>query len=147
MDKNKKHNFFVEGPITPEMIASSISGHQRKTNIGAHQIFLGQVRADLKESKTIAAIEYSAYRPMADEVLEKIREEIIVEYELTCAHVKHSLGKINSGEICFWVFVSSPHRNAAFKACEATVNRIKSEAPIFGKELFDDLSHQWKVNS
>ena len=42
-------NVFVEGPITPEKIATSIAHHQVKTNIGAHDIFLGQVRADESE--------------------------------------------------------------------------------------------------
>jgi molybdopterin synthase catalytic subunit len=26
------------------------------------------------------------------------------------------------------------------------VNEIKEKLPIFGKELFEDKSHQWKVN-
>ena len=40
-------NCFKDGAITPEFIATSIAHHQVKTNIGAHQIFLGQVRNDL----------------------------------------------------------------------------------------------------
>ena len=37
----------VQGPITPQKIADSISHHQTKTTIGAHDIFLGQVRSDI----------------------------------------------------------------------------------------------------
>ncbi len=45
---NKKiKNIFVEGPITPSSIAKSIENHQTKSMIGAHNIFLGQVRADI----------------------------------------------------------------------------------------------------
>jgi len=46
-----------------------------------------------------------------------------------------------------FVFTSSAHRKDAIKACEEIVERIKSEAPVWGKEIFDDESHQWKVNS
>jgi molybdopterin synthase catalytic subunit len=43
MEKKVK-NIFVEGAISPEFIAESISKHSTKKNIGAHSIFLGQVR-------------------------------------------------------------------------------------------------------
>ena len=62
-------------------------------------------------------------------------------------HIYHSLGEVKVGEICLFVFVSSPRRKEVFKALEYLVERIKSEAPIFGKELFEDETHQWKVNS
>ena len=56
---NKKiKNIFVEGPITPSSIAKSIENHQTKSMIGAHNIFLGQVRADIIGKKKIIAIEY-----------------------------------------------------------------------------------------
>jgi molybdopterin synthase catalytic subunit len=34
----------------------------------------------------------------------------------------------------------------AIDACEETVERIKAELPVWGKELFDNESYQWKVN-
>ena len=39
-------NIFVEGAIAPQKIANSIAQHATQKNIGAHSIFLGQVRAD-----------------------------------------------------------------------------------------------------
>jgi len=146
MNEKKKKSFLIEGPITPEMVAESIAKHSHKKNIGAHQIFMGQVRADVIDEKTVQAITYSAYEEMAENMIEKIREESIVKYNLTCAHVLHSLGKINAGEICFFVFVSSPHRRAAMDGCTHMVERIKEEVPLFGKEIFDDATHQWKEN-
>ena len=107
MNPAKKHNFFSEGPISPQNIADSIASHSRKKGIGAHQIFMGQVRADVIDGKTVAAIDYSAYTEMAEKEMERIRENCIVKHNLTCAHLKHSLGKVTTGEICFFVFVSS----------------------------------------
>ncbi|HKR07357.1 MAG TPA: molybdenum cofactor biosynthesis protein MoaE [Bacteroidia bacterium] len=142
----KKHSFLSQGPINPQLITDSIVKHSSKKNIGAHEIFLGQVRADVVNGKNICAIDYSAYAEMAEIEIEKIRENIIVKHQLTCAHVKHSLGKIAAGEICFFVFVSSPHRQAAFDACYEMVDLIKKDVPIFGKEIFEDASYQWKEN-
>lgn len=139
-------NIFVDGPISPEKIANSIAHHQVKTNIGAHEIFLGQIRADVVEGKTVTAIEYTAYQEMALKSAHEIRESAFEKYDITCMHIYHSLGTVNSGEICFFVFTSSAHRNQAREACAYLVDEIKSKLPIFGKEIFEDNTHQWKVN-
>ncbi|MEH6305976.1 molybdenum cofactor biosynthesis protein MoaE [Olivibacter sp. CPCC 100613] len=136
---------FQKGAINPSFISTSIAKHATKTEIGAHHIFLGQVRADLIDGKEVAAIEYTAYEEMALEKMHAIREEIFNKYSLTCMHVHHSLGVVKTGEICLFVFTSSPHRKAAMEACTEVVERIKSELPIWGKELLDD-GYQWKVN-
>jgi molybdopterin synthase catalytic subunit len=140
-----KH-FFIEGAIRSKTITDSISSHSTKINIGAHNIFLGQVRGDLIDGKLVKAIEYTAYQDMAGKELERIREEMIHKYKLTCAHIHHSLGIVQTGEICLFVLVSSTHRKAAFEACQEMVELIKKDVPIFGKELFDDGTHQWKEN-
>jgi molybdopterin synthase catalytic subunit len=142
----KPKNIFVQGRIEAAFIADSIQKHSSKTNIGGHSIFLGQVRADKIDDKKVAAIEYTAYEEMAMEKMHVIREAIFAKYDLTCMHVHHSLGTIKVGEICLFVFTSSKHRKAAIDACEETVERIKAELPIWGKELFKDESYQWKVN-
>ncbi|MFM1878121.1 MAG: hypothetical protein RLZZ241_987 [Bacteroidota bacterium] len=138
---------FVPGAISPDFIARSIAKHQSKTSIGAHDIFLGQVRADVIEGKTVTGIEYAAYEEMAEQKMAQIREEIFVKHELTCMHVYHSLGTVSVGELCLFVFVSAPHRQAAFDGIRELVERIKKELPVFGKEILEDESHSWKVNS
>lgn len=146
MDKNKIKNIFVGGPISAEFIANSIAKHATKTTIGGHNIFLGQVRADVIDGKNVTAIEYTSYEEMALEKMAIIREEIFAKYPLTCMHIHHSLGTIKAGEICLFVFTSAKHRKEAIDACEECVERIKAELPIWGKEIVDD-SYQWKVNS
>ncbi len=146
MSDKKIKNVFVEGPITPEKIANSIAHHQVKKNIGAHDIFLGQVRADEIEGKEVKAIDYSAYEDMANKVFDEIREAAFDRYNLTCAHIYHSIGLVKAGELCLFVFTSSKHRNMAFDACRYITEEIKAKAPVFGKEIFEDESHQWKVN-
>lgn len=140
-------NVFREGAISSEFIANSIAKHQIKTDIGAHNIFLGQVRADEIDGKTVSAIEYSAYQEMANKVFHKIRESAFQKFNLSCMHIYHSLGKVAIGEVCLFVFVSSPRRKEVFPAIEFIVEEIKANVPVFGKELFEDESHQWKVNT
>jgi len=147
MSDKKPKNVFIEGAITSEFIGNSIAKHQTKTSIGAHNIFLGQVRADDIEGKVVSAIDYTAYEDMANEKFHEIREATFEKFNLTCMHIYHSLGKVKAGEICLFVFVSSPRRKEVFKALEYVVEEIKAKAPVFGKEIFEDDSHQWKKNS
>lgn len=136
----------MDGPIPAGFIADSIQKHSTKTNIGAHSIFLGQVRADELLDRKVAAIDYTTYKEMALEKMHEIRESIFAKYELTCMHVHHSLGTINAGEICLFVFTSSKHRKTAMDACEEVVELIKAELPVWGKEIFEDDSYIWKTN-
>ncbi|TAL59538.1 MAG: molybdenum cofactor biosynthesis protein MoaE [Bacteroidetes bacterium] len=144
--EKKKHRVFVNGPVSPQFIADSIAKHSSKTTIGAHDIFLGQVRADEINGKTIKAIDYSAYEDMAEEKFHEIRESAFSKFDLTCMHIYHSMGKVKAGEICLFVFTSSKHRAIAFDACRWIVEEIKANVPIFGKEIFEDETYIWKEN-
>ena len=146
MEKKMK-NIFVQGCISPEKIASSIQSHGTKTDIGGHSIFLGQVRADALENGNVVAIDYTAYEEMALEKCHEIRESIFSKYPLSCMHIYHSVGIVKAGEICLFVFTSSPHRKDAIDACEEIVERIKKEAPVWGKEMFSSEEGVWKVNT
>jgi|TARA_R110002020_G_scaffold223834_5_gene433035 molybdopterin synthase catalytic subunit len=143
----KPKNIFVDGAISSEKIAKSIQNHSSKTNIGAHSIFLGQVRADEKDGSVVRAIEYTAYEEMALQKAFEIREAIFEKYNLTCMHIYHSLGEVKTGEICLFVFTSSKHRKMAIDACEELVERIKNELPVWGKELLKNSDENWKVNT
>jgi molybdopterin synthase catalytic subunit len=146
MEEKKLKNIFVQGPIQASFVGESIAKHSTKTNIGGHSIFLGQIRADVIDEKVVKAIDYTSHEPMALEVMHNIREDIFSKYSLTCMHIYHSLGTVPVGEISLFAFTSSIHRKDAIKACEEVVERIKAELPVWGKEIFEDASYQWKEN-
>ncbi len=147
MKNHKLKNVFRKGAITTEFIANSIAKHQIKTGIGAHNIFLGQVRADEINTKKVSAIDYTAHEDMANLKFHEIREDAFLKFDLSCMHIYHSIGKVNAGEICLFVFVSSQRRKEVFPAIEFIVEEIKAKVPVFGKEIFNDQTHQWKINS
>lgn len=146
MKEPKKRNSFKEGPINPAFIGESIAKHSLKKDIGAHSIFLGQVRNDIIEGREVKAIDYTAYTEMAEEALYTIREWAFSKYQLNCMHIYHSLGRVAAGEICLFVFTSSKHRRDAIDACNEVVERIKKEVPVWGKEVFEDETYTWKEN-
>jgi molybdopterin synthase catalytic subunit len=146
MPEKQLKNIFKQGAISADFIAESIQKHSTQKQIGAHSIFLGQVRADEIEGKIVSGIDYTCYEQMALEQMNVIRESIFEKYELTCLHVYHSLGLVNAGGVSLFVFASSKHRKVAIEACEEIVERIKAELPVWGKEIFEDQSSQWKIN-
>lgn len=146
MSERKPKNIFRQGAIPAIFIAESIQKHSTQTAIGGHSIFLGQVRADETENGKVRAIDFTAFEDMAMEKMNLIREDIFAKYPLTCMHVHHNLGEVTAGEMCLFVFTSSAHRKAAMEACNETVERLKAELPVWGREIMEDNSHQWKVN-
>ena len=138
---------FVQGAISAEFIGNSIAKHQTKTSIGAHNIFLGQVRADEIGGKVVVGIEYTAYEEMAEQNFHEIREAAFKKYDLTCLHIYHSLGYVKTGEICLFVFVSAPRRKVVYEALNFLVEEIKEKVAIFGKEQLEDETYTWKKNN
>jgi molybdopterin synthase catalytic subunit len=61
--------------------------------------------------------------------------------------VHHSQGIIKAGELCFFVFASSAHRQTAREAVAYVTDEVKKRLPIFGKEILEDGAHTWKKNA
>lgn len=144
--KKIKHKVLQKGAIEPLSVAGVISKHSSNKDIGAHNIFLGQVRGDTIGGKTVTAIEYLAYEEMAEERFDEIRETAFAKFDISCVHIYHSLGVVKAGEICLFVFVASGHRQAAFDACRWIVDEVKKTVPVWGKEVLEDNSYVWKEN-
>ena len=138
-----KKNYFIEGPIKPQFIADQIARHSTKQDIGAHSIFLGQVRADKIDSIKVNEIEYSAYEDMANKEISKIRETAFAKWPLSCLHIYHSNGIVKTGEISLFIFVSAGHRTECLEAVHKIVEDIKHKVPIWKKEFMEDGSAHW----
>lgn len=147
MEEKELKNVFIQGAISPESISRMISKFQANTQLGAHDIFLGQIRADTIDGKEVIAIEYSAYQEMANKLFNEIGHHATERFGLGNLIIFHSLGIVNAGEVCLFVMASSEHRQTAFKGCQYVVEEIKKKIPVFGKEVFKDETYKWKVNN
>ena len=141
-----KSAYLVQGPITGEMIAGAVTYYAQYPHIGAHDLFTGQIRGDLIDGKTVVSIEYSAYAPMAENQFEDIGMEAMARFDLADVVIKHSIGTVAVGEISLMVIVAGAHRKETMQGLRWTVEAIKERVPVFGKEIFADGDHSWKVN-
>jgi molybdopterin synthase catalytic subunit len=138
----------INGPITREIISSRIDLLNQKKELGAHSIFLGQVRADVKGIRKVKAIEYSAYEEMAGKEAEAIIKVILAEFsDVKSVDILHSTGRVMAGEVSLLVLVSGGHRHQAMTACSKTVELIKEKLPVWKKEIFEDNTHEWIKNN
>ncbi|PQJ21917.1 molybdenum cofactor biosynthesis protein MoaE [Tenacibaculum sp. SG-28] len=104
---------------------------------GGISAFIGTVR-NATNSKKVTQLEFSTYRPMAVKEMEKIAIHALEKYAIKKIAIHHAEGMLNIGDIPVIIAVSSPHRQAAFAACEYAINTLKETVPIWKKEYFSD---------
>ncbi len=110
-DKYMNFNYLIEGPVTSGIVASLIEKMAAEKNSGGHSYFLGQVRADVIDGKTVVAIEYSAYENMVKAQADRIVTSVLSEFQdVSTVRILHSTGIVKAGEISLAVMVSAGHR-------------------------------------
>jgi molybdopterin synthase catalytic subunit len=103
---------------------------------GAVVTFLGITR-DHNDGRTVEYLEYEAYRPMADEQIHVIMDEMQQKWQLGRIAVAHRTGRVDIGETSMVVAVGAAHRRPAFEAALYFVDRLKEVVPIWKKETFE----------
>lgn len=110
---------------------------------GAIVLMSGTVR-DRTEGRSVVALEYQAYEPMAIRVFQQIAAEIRRQWsEVNRVVIHHRIGRLQIGEISVLVAVGCPHRGEAFAACQYGIDTLKHNAPIWKKEHWADGSSSW----
>jgi molybdopterin synthase catalytic subunit len=106
---------------------------------GAVVSFVGRVR-NFSNEKTVLHIEFEAYNEMARKEIKKAADDACEKWHLNSCLVMHRFGRIEIGEVCIIIAVSSPHRKEAFQATQYIIDTIKKEVPIWKKEFYSDGS-------
>lgn len=86
-------------------------------------------------------LEYEAYEAMVLKEMQKLIERVKTEFEIFNVGIVHRTGRLKIGETSVVISVASPHRRAAFAACEWLIKELKSTVPIWKKEVYADGEH------
>lgn len=122
-----------ENPITINDCIDKVT----RPEAGAISTFIGVAR-EFTQGKRTLYLEYDAYVPMAMKQLARIGEEIQAEWPDAEVAIAHRLGRLDISEVAVAIAVSTPHRDASFKACRYAIERIKEIVPIWKKEHWED---------
>jgi len=126
------------------MIVEATQSTPTNAKIGSILTFTGTVReSSLSSTRQVVSIEIEVWPEKADEILIKICNSLISDYNLIDARIWHATGIFNVGEVLVHVVIASCHRSEGLKALEESINRYKTQAPVWKKEIYADGSSEW----
>ncbi len=99
--------------------------------------FVGTVRNNTR-GRRVQHLEFEAYSPMAMAEMRKIAQSACNRWPAQAVAIHHRLGKLVIGDIAVIIAVATPHRAAAFEACQFCIDSLKQTVPIWKKEVFED---------
>ncbi len=109
--------------------------------VGGIVIFEGVVR-DNARGKQVRYLEYDVYPEMAIQQIRTIIAEAERRWSVDCVVVAHRIGRLEIGEASVIVIVATPHRAEAFDACRYIIDTLKTQVPIWKKEVAID-GEEW----
>lgn len=110
--------------------------------IGAVVTFTGTVRDQVK-GRTLVSMTLEHYPGMTELELARIEAEAHSRWPLDGTLIIHRYGTLAPGDNIVLVVAASRHREAAFEAAAYLMDFLKSRAPFWKKETFDDGSGHW----
>jgi molybdopterin synthase catalytic subunit len=109
---------------------------------GGIVLFSGEVR-DNQKGRPVSYLEYEAYVPLAETMIDEIVRTAIARWDLKYAFAVHRIGRIEISESAVVVITSHGHRRQAYEANQFIIDTIKTEVPIWKCEHFADGTHEW----
>ena len=111
---------------------------------GGIDLFAGTTRAQTSaDGRTLAALDYEAYEPMAMEQLRELAKEARAKWPVAKIAILHRIGRVAVGEPSVLIAVSTPHRAQAFEACRWLIDTLKERVAIWKKEIWSDGTGVW----
>ncbi|TQK20354.1 molybdopterin synthase subunit MoaE [Microbacterium sp. SLBN-154] len=109
---------------------------------GAVTTFIGRVRDhDPDAAAAVRALEYTAH-PDAETVLTSLAQEAAGDTGALVA-VSHRVGSLEVGDAAVMIAVAAAHRGAAFDACRQLIERIKTDLPVWKRQIEVDGTATW----
>ncbi len=117
----------IDGPLPPRCAS-------RADSAGALLTFEGVVRPT-EGSRPIEGLDYEAYRPMTDRILERLAAETRDRFALLTIEVEHSRGFVPAGSTSFRLTIAARHRAESLEAAAWFIDRMKQDAPLWKRAV------------
>ena len=98
---------------------------------GGIATFTGLVRAD----DGVGTLELEHYPGTTEKMLTEIATQAVRQWSLLGATIIHRIGTMNVGERIVFVAADSTHRETALLACSFLIDRLKTDAPFWKREI------------
>ena len=128
----------VSEAIDCRAVIDEVTGEDR----GAVLTFAGTVR-NTNLGRAVRSIDYHAYESMARKELEKLERETAGRWPGVRVRIVHRIGRLELGEASVFIAVAGAHRDESFAALRHAIDRLKEDAPVWKRELYEDGSEAW----
>lgn len=120
---------------------AAVIGAAGTPETGGTGAFVGTVRATgAAADKQVVRLDYEAHPTLAEEALRSLGLEAAHKWSLVRVVAIHRTGSCEVGEPTVVVACSAAHRAEALDACRWLIDEIKTQVPIWKKEIYSDGS-------
>ncbi len=123
----------------PFDLAAEAAALQGTGEVGALASFTGICRADAG----LRAMVLEHYPAMTERALRRIAADAMARWPLTGCTVIHRFGRMRPGDPIVLVLTASAHRAAALESCAFLMDWLKTKAPFWKREEWEDGSARW----
>src|SRR5438270_11267480 len=102
---------------------------------GAVVTFVGLARAESKEGNAVDAVVLDHHPALTRQSLEEIAVACGERFDVSHVRVVHRCGTVPAGEPIVFAGAASLHRRAAFDATDYLMDRLKTEAVFWKREV------------
>jgi molybdopterin synthase catalytic subunit len=106
---------------------------------GALVSFVGILR-DWNQGQEVREMVLEHYPGMTEKVLHRLLGEARRRWSLAGARLIHRVGRLQPEDVIVLVVTASAHRAEAFRACEYLIDALKTQAPLWKRELTSEGS-------
>lgn len=115
---------------------------KRAEGDGAVVNFTGIARAQSRSGHSVHRLVLEHHPGLTLQSLEEIAAQAASRFDVSHVHVVHRCGDVAAGEAIVFAGAASPHRRAAFEAADYLMDRLKTEAVFWKREVSADGS-EW----
>lgn len=115
---------------------------ERTSGDGAIVSFTGIARPASSAGVAVERLVLDHHPALTLRSLEEIAADALARFDVSHVHVVHRCGEIAPGEPIVFAGAASAHRRAAFDAADYLMDRLKTEA-VFWKREVGDAGSRW----
>jgi molybdopterin synthase catalytic subunit len=108
-----------------------------RTDCGAVVSFCGLARG-ASDGAAVSTLELDAFPGFTEPAMEALAQAARARFDVREVMAVHRYGAIAPGEAIVFVAVAAEHRRAAFLAADFLMDKLKTEAPFWKKEVGPD---------
>jgi molybdopterin synthase catalytic subunit len=122
----------TDEPVSLDRVVQEVATDEA----GAIATFSGTARRRSR-GRVVLHLDYEGYEGMAEDMMAQLAGELKERYDLHEVAIHHRVGRVELGEPSVVIAVSASHRADALAACKDAIDILKTNVPLWKKEVYE----------